>query len=115
MTNISVARASVFQKIDFAMDMTIVSISAMNSIVQVLTKYFSPYTKLLINNSHIIEAKILRNKLFIDFWFRVLLSHMVTWLIIIKNVRRVNLNATMGVVSLTRGAVMGMCKSIISH
>ena len=67
MTNISVARASVFQKIDFAMDMTIVSISAMNSIVQVLTKYFSPYTILLINNSHIIEAKILRNKLFIDF------------------------------------------------
>ena len=64
MINTSVARASVFPKIDFAMDMTIVLISAMNSIVQVLTKSFSI---LLINNSHIIEAKILRNKLFIDF------------------------------------------------
>ena len=41
MINTSVARANVFQKIDFAMDMTIVLISAMNSIVQVLTKSFS--------------------------------------------------------------------------
>ena len=60
MINTSVARANVFQKIDFAMDMTIVLISAMNSIVQVLTNSFSI-------DSHIIEAKILRNKLFIDF------------------------------------------------